>query len=225
MTMALAPMVAALATMRSTACRRASSSNWVYSVISPPASDRRLAMMLPPSPRLRTTTPNTWPLTSRTRCPGTFSVVTTSIVRVPPARSCRAFSVAPDRDSDFQRNGRLSVDLRVSRRCVRMRIEESEQPGVHETGHGSNAIDVRLDHLQNERLAIGEDGEGGRTVRMRRHKAVRAHAIWPRGPAEKRADGLDAHVPLGERWHAESRVGFEQSDQFLHVTVFPRSDV
>src|SRR5579864_3041680 len=36
-------------------------------------------MMLPPSPRLRTTSPNTWPLTSRTRCPGTFSVVTTSM--------------------------------------------------------------------------------------------------------------------------------------------------
>src|ERR1700729_4195306 len=40
--------------------------------------ERRPAMIFPPSPRLLTTTPKTWPLTSRTRCPGTFSVVTTS---------------------------------------------------------------------------------------------------------------------------------------------------
>src|ERR1700729_1235192 len=41
--------------------------------------ERRPAMIFPPSPRLLTTTPKTWPLTSRTLCPGTFSVVTTSM--------------------------------------------------------------------------------------------------------------------------------------------------
>src|SRR5579864_8233400 len=66
-------------TRRSTAWRRASSRSCVYSVISPPTIERSPAMMLPPSPRLRTTTPNTCPLTSRTRYPGTFSVVTTSM--------------------------------------------------------------------------------------------------------------------------------------------------
>src|SRR6185312_6071141 len=67
MMMALACMSAAFLTMRSTAWRRASSRSCVYSVISPPASERSPAMMLPPRPRLRTTTPNTWPLTSLTR--------------------------------------------------------------------------------------------------------------------------------------------------------------
>src|SRR5207253_7253744 len=42
----------------------ASSISWVYSVISPPTIERSPAMMLPPSPRLRTTTPKHWPLTN-----------------------------------------------------------------------------------------------------------------------------------------------------------------
>jgi hypothetical protein len=67
MTIALACMGVAFLTIRSTAWRRASWSSCVYSVISPPASERSPAMMLPPSPRLRTTTPNTWPLTSLMR--------------------------------------------------------------------------------------------------------------------------------------------------------------
>src|ERR1700753_3899213 len=80
MTIALACISRAFLTMRPTACRRASSRSWVYSVISPPTMDRRPAMMLPPNPRLRTTTPNTCPLTSLTRYPATFSVVTTSMI-------------------------------------------------------------------------------------------------------------------------------------------------
>src|SRR5690349_4043628 len=65
-TIAFACMSLAFFTMRSTACRRASSSSCVYSVISPPTMERRPARILPPSPRLRTTTPNTWPLVSLT---------------------------------------------------------------------------------------------------------------------------------------------------------------
>jgi hypothetical protein len=34
-------------------------------------------MMLPPSPRLRTTTPKHWPSVSTVRCPAMFSVVAT----------------------------------------------------------------------------------------------------------------------------------------------------
>src|SRR6185437_8025833 len=83
MTIALACMREAFLTIRSTAWRRASSRSCVYSVISPPASERSPAMMLPPRPRLRTTTPNTWPLTSLTRKPATFSVVTTSMASAP----------------------------------------------------------------------------------------------------------------------------------------------
>jgi len=60
-TTALAPMARAFSTMRSIAWRRVSSTRRVYSTISPPPSERRPAMMLPPRPRLRTTTPNTWP--------------------------------------------------------------------------------------------------------------------------------------------------------------------
>src|SRR6185369_14761827 len=66
-TMPFACMILAFLTIRSTAWRRASSRSCVYSVISPPTSDRRPAMMFPPSPRLRTTTPNTCPFTSLTR--------------------------------------------------------------------------------------------------------------------------------------------------------------
>ena len=51
----------------------------VYSVISPPTMLRRPAMTLPPTPRLRTTTPKHCPSVSRTRWPATVSVVTTSI--------------------------------------------------------------------------------------------------------------------------------------------------
>src|SRR3954470_15347950 len=76
---AFAPIAVALRTSRSTACRRVSSKSWVYSWISPPAMERRLARMLPPSPRERTTTPNTWPNVCFTRCPATRSVVATSM--------------------------------------------------------------------------------------------------------------------------------------------------
>src|SRR5712691_4931231 len=69
----------AIWTMRSMACRRASSSSSVYSTISPPPIDRSVATMLPPSPRLRTTSPKTCPFISTIRCPVTSSVVTTII--------------------------------------------------------------------------------------------------------------------------------------------------
>ena len=83
--MALAPMAVALATMRSVAWRRASSSIWVYSLISPPTIERRPAMMLPPRPRLRTTTPKTWPRVVTVRCPAMFSVV--AMIMEPSAQS------------------------------------------------------------------------------------------------------------------------------------------
>src|SRR5438876_4088803 len=62
------------------AWRLASSSNWVYSVISPPPSERRPAMMLPPNPRLRTTTPKTCPFVSTMRKCVIPSVVTTIMI-------------------------------------------------------------------------------------------------------------------------------------------------
>src|SRR5579884_4200966 len=61
------------------ACLRASSSREVYSLISPPPSERRPAMILPPRPRLRTTTPKTCPLVSTIRCRAIPSVVTIRI--------------------------------------------------------------------------------------------------------------------------------------------------
>ena len=51
----------------------------VYFLISPPARKRRPAMMLPPRPRLRTTTPKTCPLVSTMRCWAIPSVVTIRI--------------------------------------------------------------------------------------------------------------------------------------------------
>src|SRR6202521_4899203 len=78
-TTAFAPIAVAFWTIRSTACRRASSRSSVYSTISPPPSERNPAMMLPPRPRLRTTSPNTCPFISTIRCPETSSVVTTII--------------------------------------------------------------------------------------------------------------------------------------------------
>src|SRR6185312_12617205 len=83
-TTALAPMAVALRTSRSTAWRRVSSSSWVYSWISPPTMERRLATMLPPRPRERTTTPKTWPSVLARRVPGMFSVVVTSMAGGPP---------------------------------------------------------------------------------------------------------------------------------------------
>src|SRR6202022_3875675 len=76
---AFAPIAVAFWTMRSIACRRASSRSSVYSTISPPPSERSVAMMLPPSPRLLTTSPNPLPFISTIRCPVTSSVVTTII--------------------------------------------------------------------------------------------------------------------------------------------------
>src|SRR5205807_6175522 len=78
-TTAFAPIAVAFWTIRSMACRRASSSSSVYSTISPPPIDRSVATMLPPSPRLRTTSPKTCPFISTIRCPVTSSVVTTII--------------------------------------------------------------------------------------------------------------------------------------------------
>src|ERR1700694_3854999 len=78
MTTALAPIARAFSTIRSMACRRVSSTILVYSTISPPAIDRRPAMMLPPRPRLRTTTPKTWPRAHFTSEPAGRSVVVTS---------------------------------------------------------------------------------------------------------------------------------------------------
>src|SRR6185437_2195509 len=63
-TTAFAPIACAFCTIRSVAWRRASSSIWVYSLISPPTIERNPAITLPPMPRLRTTRPNTWPLLS-----------------------------------------------------------------------------------------------------------------------------------------------------------------
>src|ERR1700758_208033 len=77
MTIAFAPIAVAFCTMRSSAWRRASSSIWVYSWISPPTIERNPAMKLPPIPRLRTTTPKHCPSIRTVRYPVTFSVVTT----------------------------------------------------------------------------------------------------------------------------------------------------
>src|SRR4029077_4156973 len=65
--------------MRSTACRRGSSRSSGYSTISPHPNERSPAMIFPPSPRLRTTSPKTCPFISTMRCPDTSSVVTTII--------------------------------------------------------------------------------------------------------------------------------------------------
>src|SRR4029077_15361908 len=78
MTTALAPITRAFSTIRSIAWRRVSSTSRVYSTISPPAMVRRLAMMLPARPRLRTTTPKTWPRAHFTSYPAGLSVVVTS---------------------------------------------------------------------------------------------------------------------------------------------------
>src|SRR5207244_7898236 len=51
----------------------------VSSTYPPPPIDRSVATMLPPSPRLRTTSPKTCPFISTIRCPVTSSVVTTII--------------------------------------------------------------------------------------------------------------------------------------------------
>src|SRR5665811_2447155 len=64
---ALPPTSVALRTSRSIAWRRVSSSSSVYSWISPPPMERSPAMMLPPRPRLRTTSPKTIPFVSTTR--------------------------------------------------------------------------------------------------------------------------------------------------------------
>src|SRR5207248_7603923 len=66
------------------AWRLVSSSSSVYSWISPPTSERRPAAMVPPSPRLRTTSPKTWPFVSATRWPATNGAVET--ITLPPFR-------------------------------------------------------------------------------------------------------------------------------------------
>src|ERR1700677_3403704 len=74
---------------RSKAWRRASSRSRVYSWISPPTMVRRLAMMLPPSPRLRTTTPKHCPSVWTVRWPAMFSVVATIMREFLPEQSAR----------------------------------------------------------------------------------------------------------------------------------------
>src|SRR5580704_17615611 len=87
--MALAPIAVAFSTSRSKAWRRASSRSRVYSWISPPTMVRSPAMMLPPSPRLRTTTPKHCPSVWTVRCPAMFSVVTTIMREFLPEQSAR----------------------------------------------------------------------------------------------------------------------------------------
>src|SRR6185503_9600780 len=74
---ALAPIRVAFLTRRSRACRRVSSRSSVYSLISPPPSDRSPAIRLPEKPRLRTTSPKTWPFVSVTRWPAMNGAVAT----------------------------------------------------------------------------------------------------------------------------------------------------
>ncbi len=61
----MAPRSLAFSTMRSIAWRRASSSNWVYSVTSPWRSDLKPAVKFFATPMLRTTKPNAMPRFSR----------------------------------------------------------------------------------------------------------------------------------------------------------------
>src|SRR5271155_171705 len=85
--MALAPIAVAFSTSRSKAWRRASSSNRVYSWTPPPTMVRTPAMMLPPNPRLRTTTPKHCPSVWTVRWPAIFSVVTTIMREFLPEQS------------------------------------------------------------------------------------------------------------------------------------------
>src|SRR5580704_15645387 len=87
--MAFAPIAVAFSTSRSKAWRRASSRSRVYSWISPPTMVRSPAMMLPPSPRLRTTTPKHCPSVWTVRCPAMFSVVTTIMREFLPEQPAR----------------------------------------------------------------------------------------------------------------------------------------
>jgi hypothetical protein len=76
-TTAFAPSSRAFSIIRSTACRRLSSSSSVYSFTSPWASDRNAAVKVLATPMDRTTRPNATPRFWVTTAPGSSNAVVT----------------------------------------------------------------------------------------------------------------------------------------------------
>src|SRR5208337_1135846 len=76
---AFAPSVCACSLSRSSASCRDWLRSWVYSWISPPASERRPAVMFRPSPRLRTIRPQVKPRVFVILWPGRYDILTTMI--------------------------------------------------------------------------------------------------------------------------------------------------
>ena len=74
---AFAPSAFACSLSRSSASSRDWLRSWVYSWISPPASERRPAVMLRPRPRLRTIRPHVNPTVFVILWPGRYGVLTT----------------------------------------------------------------------------------------------------------------------------------------------------
>src|SRR5450432_2833561 len=129
MVTALAPMAAALRTMRSRAWRRASSLSLTYDPISPPTRPLRAAVMLPPRLRDRTVRPNTWPIVLTTRVPGMFSVVVTIMGRdlMFSVDACIALPPVP---CDLGRSRVYQCDITLIDTCQSAPERLADDPGL-----------------------------------------------------------------------------------------------